>query len=61
MVIGNWVISFPYLLTPVRAKHSENSLFIKLIIFRPNASPLRLLTPTSCLLTPITLISESHC
>ncbi|MBC5797688.1 hypothetical protein H5968_21680 [Sphaerospermopsis sp. LEGE 00249] len=33
------------LLTPVRAKHSENSLFIKLIICRPNASPLRLLTP----------------
>ncbi|MBC5798241.1 hypothetical protein H5968_24640 [Sphaerospermopsis sp. LEGE 00249] len=39
------------LLTPVRAKHSENSLFIKLIICRPNASPLRLLTPDSYALT----------
>ncbi|MEB3151332.1 MAG: hypothetical protein VKL60_20220, partial [Sphaerospermopsis sp.] len=34
-----------------RAKHSENSLFIKLIICRPNASPLRLLTPDSYALT----------
>ncbi|MFM7369365.1 MAG: hypothetical protein ACKO2Z_16565, partial [Sphaerospermopsis kisseleviana] len=39
---------------PVRAKHSENSLFIKLIIFRPNASPLRLLTPDIRSTYPIT-------
>ncbi|MTJ06248.1 hypothetical protein FJR38_19345 [Anabaena sp. UHCC 0253] len=42
--MGNWEFSSSFfLLTPVRAKHSENKLGKKPIIYRPNASPLRFL------------------